>query len=70
MNKVKSYKSLTKRESEVLELMSNGYTPRKIANLLFIDYETVRTHIKKLYFKLEVSNRDDAIVAARNRNYI
>lgn len=48
-------KKVTKREMEVLNLISFGYSFGEIANELFISYETVNTHVKNLKTKLETS---------------
>lgn len=47
---------LTRREKEVLFLISEGYTNAQIAEKLFISADTVNTHRKKLLAKLEVKN--------------
>jgi DNA-binding NarL/FixJ family response regulator len=56
---------LTNREVQVMELLSTGKTYYQIADKLFIDKETVRTHIKNIYFKLDVHSKADAIEKAR-----
>jgi DNA-binding NarL/FixJ family response regulator len=61
----KSAKSpLTPRETEVLHLLSRGKSYTMIADQLFIDGETVRSHIKNIYRKLEVNSKADAIAKA------
>jgi DNA-binding NarL/FixJ family response regulator len=52
---------LTKREQEILQLLSQGRRYREIARALFISVDTVRTHIRNIYQKLEVTNRTEAI---------
>lgn len=51
---------LTKREREVLELMVQTHSNREISNLLNVSIETVRTHTKRIYAKLNVSGRQEA----------
>lgn len=47
---------LTKREKDVLVLITQGYTNNEISKMLFIAVDTVDTHRKNLYVKLNVSN--------------
>jgi len=52
----KNFPSLTRREKEVLSLISEGNTNAEIAEKLFISADTVNSHRKKLLAKLEVKN--------------
>jgi len=52
----KKFPSLTRREKEVLNLISEGNTNAEIAEKLFISCDTVNSHRKKLLAKLEVKN--------------
>jgi DNA-binding NarL/FixJ family response regulator len=61
---------LTKRETEILEQVANGKSRSKIAKQMFIDLETVKSHIKNIYVKLNVHSREDAIKEAKNNKYI
>ncbi len=61
---------LTKRETQILEKISNGVSRTRIARELFIDLETVKTHIKNIYFKLNVHSRADAIMEAKKNKFI
>lgn len=61
---------LSKRETQILELIGNGKSRSQIARELFIDLETVRSHIKNIYIKLDVNSRADAIKAARDNKLI
>jgi two-component system, NarL family, response regulator DesR len=56
--------SLSPREIEVLRLMGEGLTMRQIARRLEISVRTVETHATKLYRKLEVSTRVQAVAKA------
>ncbi len=55
---------LTKRETEVLEHLAKGKSYSTIADELFVDKETIRTHIKNIYLKLEVHSKAEAIEKA------
>lgn len=55
---------LTQRESEVLELLVSGHSNKAVARRLVISEDTVKTHIRGLYRKLEVSDRSGAIAVA------
>ncbi|MGC4058688.1 MAG: response regulator transcription factor [Chitinophagaceae bacterium] len=61
---------LTKRETEILELISVGKSRKKIAEELFIDLETVKSHIKNIYQKLDVHSKEDALKTAKEQKYI
>jgi DNA-binding NarL/FixJ family response regulator len=61
---------LTRRETEILEYVYNGLSRARIARDLFIDVETVKTHIKNIYFKLNVHSRADAIRTAKLNKFI
>jgi DNA-binding NarL/FixJ family response regulator len=61
---------LSKRETQILELISYGNSRSQIAKELFIDLETVRSHIKNIYIKLDVNSRADAIKTARENRLI
>jgi LuxR family maltose regulon positive regulatory protein len=56
---------LTDRELDVLRLMAEGLKYEEIAHRLFISVNTVRSHVKVIYGKLEVNNRTQAIERAR-----
>jgi DNA-binding NarL/FixJ family response regulator len=61
---------LTRRETEILEYIYNGLSRARIARDLYIDVETVKTHIKNIYFKLNVHTRADAIRTAKINKFI
>jgi DNA-binding NarL/FixJ family response regulator len=52
---------LTSREREVLILLAEGRTNREIATALSVSLATVKSHLVRLYSKLEVSNRNQAL---------
>ncbi len=55
---------LTEREREVLEFLIKGRSNKEIASSLFISEETVKSHLKTLYGKLQVRDRTEAAIAA------
>jgi DNA-binding NarL/FixJ family response regulator len=57
--------ALTPRETEILHLISRGYTYQEVAGLLSIMVSSVQTHIKSMYRKLAVNSRSEAVFEAR-----
>ncbi len=55
---------LTKRETEILQLIAEGKTYTQISEELFISKETAKTHIKNIYSKLQVNSKSEAIAKA------
>jgi DNA-binding NarL/FixJ family response regulator len=53
--------NLSPREREVLELLARGYLYKEIADLLYISVPTVNTHIRRIYEKLHVRSRSQAV---------
>lgn len=58
--------SISKREHEVLELIAVGLSNREIANKLFVSESTIKTHSSRLFEKLDVSRRTQAVEKAKN----
>ena len=59
---------LSEREKQVLQLLVNGYSYKMIASEMFIAIDTVRSHIKKIYEKLHVNSKSEAVAKAfRNK---
>ena len=56
---------LTEREREILKLFDRGLSYRETADALGIKENTIRTHVKAIYSKLNVSSRSEAIFEAR-----
>jgi RNA polymerase sigma factor (sigma-70 family) len=61
---------LTVREKEVLTCLVNGLSYKAIADELNISYETVRSHMKKIYEKLHVGSLTEVVAKAINGNII
>ena len=58
-------RKISKRELEVLALMAEGLSNQEIAERLFVSLNTVKTHSAKLFEKLEVKRRTQAIETAK-----
>ena len=61
---------LTERELEILKMMTRGYNFHTISQECFISYETVRTHVKRIYKKLHVTSKAEAILKANQQQII
>jgi LuxR family maltose regulon positive regulatory protein len=55
---------LTAREHDVLAKISQGFSNKRIARALEISPETVKTHVKRIFLKLAVSTRTEAVFRA------
>ena len=55
------FQELSRREQEMLEQLSKGYRYKEIADKLFVSIETVRTHVRNIYEKLQVNCRAEAL---------
>lgn len=56
--------NLSDREKQVLQLLVNGYSYKMIAADMYIAIDTVRSHIKKIYEKLHVNSKSEAVAKA------
>jgi len=52
---------LTHREREVVEMLAKGFVYKEIADKLFLSPDTVRTHIRNIYEKLQVTSKMEAV---------
>lgn len=57
---------LSKRETEILELLTQGLANKEIADRLKLSTETVRVHLKRIYDKLHVHSRTEAAMRYRD----
>jgi DNA-binding NarL/FixJ family response regulator len=53
--------NLSQREQEVLDFLSQGFLYKEIAERLGISYETVHTYVRRIYEKLQVRTRTEAV---------
>ncbi len=65
-----AFASLSRREREVLALISEGLANAEIGERLSISEKTVRNHISNLFDKLGVWTRAQAMVLARDRGFV
>jgi DNA-binding NarL/FixJ family response regulator len=64
INHSQTYEHLTDKELEVLQYMAYGHRNHEIADLLHISEGTVKTHVHRIFSKLGVSDRTQAVVIA------
>lgn len=62
--------ALSERETQTLELISRGFTYAEIADLLGVSRNTVMTFVRRIYGKLEVKSKAEAIFEARSHGLI
>lgn len=61
---------LTKRECQVLQLLSEGQSNRKIAETLVISEKTVKNHVSNILQKMNVNDRTQAVVTAIRNGWV
>ena len=61
---------ISKREFDVLRLLGQGLSNQEIADKLFVSMNTVKTHTSRIFEKLEVKNRTQAIIKAKEKGLI
>lgn len=64
------YHLLTKRESEVLQLLTDGQSNRAIGETLFISEKTVKNHVSSILQKMNVNDRTQAVVTAIKNGWV
>lgn len=62
--------SLSEREREVLELITKGFKTDEIASLMQVSRYTVQSFVRRIYAKLAVNSKAEAIYEARNRGLL
>lgn len=60
------FPELTDREAEILKLIAQGRTNQEIAEQLVLSLKTVRNHVSNIFSKLQVADRAQAIIRARD----
>jgi NarL family two-component system response regulator LiaR len=61
---------ISRRELDVLQLMAEGHTNQRIADELFVSLNTIKTHGSRIFEKLDVKNRTQAIDKAKKLGLI
>lgn len=61
---------LSAQERSVLSLCAKGYTYQEIATLLTLSSHTVKTYVKRIYRKLQVHSKTEAVYEARKLNWL
>jgi DNA-binding NarL/FixJ family response regulator len=62
----RAFPELTEREEEVLSLVAKGKSNQQIATELFVSLKTVRNHVSNILLKLQVADRAQAVIRARD----
>lgn len=62
----KAFPELTDREREILHLIAKGHSNSEIAERLLLSIKTVQNHVSNIFSKLQVADRAQAIIRARN----
>ena len=70
INQINQFNSLTRREKDVLLLVTQGENNKSIAEKLVVSEITVKSHLNNIFKKLNVSNRTQAVLLAMQMNLI
>ena len=62
----RTFPELTDREEEILSLVAQGKSNQEIARQLFVSLKTVRNHVSNILLKLQVADRAQAVIRARD----
>ncbi|WP_095170061.1 LuxR C-terminal-related transcriptional regulator [Pseudomonas sp. Irchel 3H3] len=65
-----AHEVLTVREYQILQLLAAGHRNREIAEKVFLSEFTVKSHLQKIYAKLETNGRTETLAIARSRGWI
>ena len=70
INQINQFNSLTRREKDVLLLVTQGENNKSIAEKLVVSEITVKSHLNNIFKKLNVSNRTQAVLLAMQMNLV
>jgi DNA-binding NarL/FixJ family response regulator len=62
----RAFPELTEREEEILSLVAQGKSNQEISRQLFVSLKTVRNHVSNILLKLQVADRAQAVIRARD----
>jgi ATP/maltotriose-dependent transcriptional regulator MalT len=61
---------LSAREQEVLQFITKGFTSDEIAGLMSVSRHTIQTFVRRIYSKLQVKSKTEAIYEARSQGLL
>ncbi|MHC1697447.1 MAG: response regulator [Geobacteraceae bacterium] len=61
---------LTKRENQILKCLAEGKDNKQISTCLFLSIETVKTHMKRIFKKMDATSRFEAVMKAKHHKLI
>ena len=70
INQINQFNSLTRREKDVLLLVTQGENNKSIAEKLVVSEITIKSHLNNIFKKLNVSNRTQAVLLAMQMNLV
>lgn len=70
INQADNFNSLTRREKDVLLLVTQGESNKSIADKLVLSEVTVKSHLNSIFKKLNVTNRTQAVLVAMQMNLV
>ena len=65
INSVNFKKILTKRETEILDILAKGLSNKEISNIFDLSVHTINVHVRNIYRKLQAANRTEAVFEAK-----
>lgn len=65
-----SGEELTRREQDVMHILSEGYSNKEIARRLYISERTVQTHLSNIFHKMRVNSRTEAVLVAMRNGWL
>ena len=64
------FEPLSEREEQIVRCFADGHSYKEAADALQVSIDTVRTHVRRMYAKLQVSSRAGAVLAASRRGLL